>query len=316
MAMILITGGMGFIGLHTARRLLDAGEDVVLTRFRARREPDFLRDEIGKRVWVESLDVTDGAAVSELVRRRRVTGIVHLAVPGLGALAPADEYRVNMLGLLNVLQAAEAAGVRRVSVASSVGVYGSLPRGPLREDLPLPVTSASPTEAFKKAFEILSLHYADRTGMDVIALRIAGVFGPLYHSMANLPSRLCHAAVKGTPPDFSGPRGIPFAGDAADLCYVKDCARGIQLLQMAERLPRRIYNIGGGGATSNGQLADAVRGIVPDAQIALQPGAGPLARPDFYMDLSCVTADVGYRPEYDVERAVADYVAWLRAHPQ
>jgi len=125
-----------------------------------------------------------------------------------------------------------------------------------------------------------------------------------------------HAAVKGTPPDFSGPRGVPFAADAADLCYVKDCARGIQLVQLAPKLPRRIYNIGGGQAISNQQLADAVRRAAPEAHSELQAGAGPLARPDFYMDLAAVTADVGYRPAYDIERGVVDYIGWLRIHPQ
>jgi UDP-glucose 4-epimerase len=315
--MILITGGMGFIGLHTARCFLDAGEPVVLTQFRARREPAFIQDEIGSRVTVESLDVADAAALRALVVRHNVTGIVHLAVPGLGALGPAEDYRTNMFGLLSVLEAAQEANVRRVCIASSIGVYGSLPAGPYHEDLPLPVTSASPTEAFKKAFEILGLHYADRAGMDVVMLRMGGIWGPLYHSMANLPSRLCHAAVQGHPPDYSGARGgVPFEEDAADICYVKDCARGIQLLHMAEKLPRRVYNIGGGRAVSNRELAEAVCAAVPDAQLPLEQGRGPRARENNWMDLRWIAEDVGYQPAFDIERAVADYIAWLRENPQ
>src|SRR6266487_3149830 len=104
--------------------------------------------------------------------------------------------------------------------------------------------------------EVLGMHYADRTGLDVAFARVGGVYGPLYHSMANLPSRLCHAAVHGRAPDYSGARGgVPFEEDANDLCYVKDCAKGIQLLQMAETLPHRVYNIGGGAAVSNRALA-------------------------------------------------------------
>src|SRR5579871_2618111 len=78
---ILITGGMGFIGLHTARRFVDSGEDVVVTQFRTRREPEFIRNELGKRVLVESLDVTSPHDVIDMVRKHGVTGIVHLAVP-------------------------------------------------------------------------------------------------------------------------------------------------------------------------------------------------------------------------------------------
>src|SRR6059036_1590197 len=111
--MILITGGMGFIGLHTARRFLDAGEEVVITQFSTRREPDFIKDEIGKRVTVERLDVTNTLETIDLVRRHKVTGIVHLAVPGLAALSAAEDYRVNMMGLLNVLEAARLGDVKR-----------------------------------------------------------------------------------------------------------------------------------------------------------------------------------------------------------
>ena len=102
--MILITGGMGFIGLHTARRFLDAGESVVITQFTQRREPDFIKDEIGKRVIIERLDVTSVHDAIEVVRKHKVTGIIHLAVPGLAALTPAEDYRVNMQGFINVLE--------------------------------------------------------------------------------------------------------------------------------------------------------------------------------------------------------------------
>ena len=55
----LVTGGLGFIFLQTPRSLLDMGEDVVLTQYRVAREPDFIKDELGKRAFVEQLDVSD-----------------------------------------------------------------------------------------------------------------------------------------------------------------------------------------------------------------------------------------------------------------
>src|SRR6266498_1203286 len=155
--MILITGGLGFIGLHTAGRFLDVGEQVVLTQYRVRREPDFIKAAIGKHAFIETLDVTSAHDVIEIVRRHKVTGIVHLAVPGLGALSAAEDYRVNVIGFLNILEAARLYDVRRVSLASSVAVYASLPEGPFREEALLFLHSAKPTETFKKALEILGL---------------------------------------------------------------------------------------------------------------------------------------------------------------
>jgi len=114
---------------------------------------------------------------------------VHLADPGLGAILAAEEFRINMLGLINILEAGRISRVSRISVASSIVVHAGLSAGPYREDQPLRVASSSPTEAFKKASETLALHYSQRTKTEVIALRISAIWGPLYHSMFNLPSR-------------------------------------------------------------------------------------------------------------------------------
>ena len=315
--MILITGGLGFIGLHTARSFLDVGEEVVLTHYRVRREPDFIKGEIGKRAFIETLDVTASHDVIDLVRRHKVTGIVHLAVPGLGALSAAEDYRVNMMGFLNILEAARLCGVRRVSLASSIAVYASLPEGPFREEALLPVHSGNPTEAFKKALEILGLHYASRTELEVVALRIGSPFGPLYHSLAAPTSRICHAAAKGLPTDFTGARrGAPCEEDHSDAFYVKDCATAIQLLQMADKLSQRIYNIGNDRPMIYGEFVEAVKTVVPDAQISLQPGRSPRYRPNAYLDMTRIKEEVGYRPQYDIKRGVAEYINWLKSHPE
>ena len=154
--MILITGGLGFIGLHTARRFLDVGEQVVLTQFRVRREPDFIKDEIGKRVFIERLDVTSAHDVIDVVRKHKVNGIVHLAVPALAALSAAEDYRVNVMGFLNILEAARLSDIKRVAWGSSIAVYATLPKGPFSEDTLLPIASRNPTETFKKATRLMS----------------------------------------------------------------------------------------------------------------------------------------------------------------
>jgi UDP-glucose 4-epimerase len=314
--MILITGGMGFIGLHAARKFLDAGENVVITCFRTWREPSFLREEFGKRVIVESLDTASAFDCLSLVRKHNVDSIVHLAMPGLAALSPAEDFRVNMLNLINILEAARVAGVRRFSIGSSLTVYGGV-AGPFREEQPLRVELESATGAYKKAFEILALHYGDRTKVDVICLRIGVIWGPLYHSMKNVPSRMVHGAVKGGPVDLTQAAGVPGGpsceDDETDLCYVKDCAKAIQMVHIAANLNHRVYNVGSGKAVSNVQLRNAVLRAAPGARIALQPGKSAGYRPNAYLDLGRITADTAYKPEFTIETGVADYVAWLRA---
>jgi UDP-glucose 4-epimerase len=312
--MILITGGMGFIGLHTARAFLDAGEDVVITRYQTWREPPFIKDEYGKRVHIERLDTTSPFDTGDLLRKYNVDGIVHLAVPGLGALSPAEDIRVNVLSLLHVLEAARVQGVKRVSIGSSTPLYAGLKQGPFQEDAYLPLHPTSYSETFKKTQEILACHYADRTGLDVTFLRISVIWGPVYHSGANLPSRMVHGALQGQVVDFANlPSGVPFEEDNADLCYGPDCGRCIQGIHMSTRLTHRAYNVGSGVATSNAQLRDAVVKAVPGAQIVLRPGRGQGYRPNACLDMTRTFAETDYRPQFDVERGVADYLAWLRA---
>ena len=99
--------------------------------------------------------------------------------------------------------------------------------------------------------------------------------------------------------------------------YVKDLARGIQLLQTTDTLGSQIYNIGSGRATSLAETFEAVRAVIPEARAtALKPGRSPAAPVNPVMDISRITADTGYEPEYDVRRGMAEYISWLRNNPQ
>ena len=131
--MILVTGGLGMIGAHTARALVDLGHEVVVTAYRRTDVPSFLAG----RVTVESLYVTDRDAFLALADRHDISDIVHLAgsIPGED---PVDFFRTDLTGLLNALDAARTWGVRRFAVASSLGVYIGRPEIPWHEGLELP----------------------------------------------------------------------------------------------------------------------------------------------------------------------------------
>jgi UDP-glucose 4-epimerase len=121
-----------------------------------------------------------------------------------------------------------------------------------------------------------------------------------------------HAA-RGTVPDFSALRSPPYAGDGFDMCYVKDCARAIALLQVAPRLRHRTYNIASGTVLTKQDVAAAIAGLVPGARTELPEGRSPAGSGQgICLDISRLREDTGYQPGYDTDRAVADYVAWLR----
>jgi len=318
--MILITGGLGFIGSHTTQALVDLGEQCVLVQRRAPVVPDALADEAGRRVFVEQADITDLTALLEVGSRHKITGIVHLAgsMPWPpGAYEPIDGSRRGLGGLLNMLQAACDWGVARVGIASTIGVYGGVAGDPpYREDMPLPMTSGHVIPAFKKIGELLADYLGGVTGVEIVNYRIGAIWGPLGRAASPFfaAPQLVHAAVRGTPPDFSALRSPAHADDGTDLCYVKDCGRALALLQMSERLSYRTYNVANGRALSNGEIAAAIRKIIPEAQIGLPGGRDPGGPGlDTYLDITRIREDVGYQPAYDTERAVADYIGWLRA---
>jgi UDP-glucose 4-epimerase len=310
--MILVTGGLGFIGSHTVRALLDLGEECVLVQRRSAEVPADLAEA---RVAVERADITDLTALLDVGARHKITGIVHLA----GSMPwppssdePVEATRRAIGGLLNILQAAQSWGVARVGVASTIGVYAGLPgEGPLREDMPLPMTSPHLIPTFKKVGELLNDHLAEATGLDVVNYRVSATWGPRGHSDPFFPApAFVHAAARGTAPDLSGLRAPAYADDAIDLCYVKDTGRAIALLQLADRLDHRTYNVASGRATTNAEVIAAIKKVVPDAPIELPTGGAGHRN---HLDITRIQQDTGYRPAYDTERAAADYIAWLRA---
>lgn len=310
--MILVTGGLGFIGSHTTQALLDLGEGCVLMQ---RRDGGLPADWEKAQVVAERGDVTDLPSLLDIGTRHQITGIVHLA--GSMPWPPSSDHpvaaaRTALGGLFNIMQAAQEWGVRRVGVASTIGVYGGLPaEGPLREDMPLPMTSRHLIPAFKKIGELLNDHLADATGLDIVNYRISGTWGPRGHDDPFFPApALVHAAARGTAPDLSRLARPARAEDALDLCYVKDTGRAIALLQLAGQLSHRTYNVASGHATSNAEVIAAIKTAVPDAQLELPAGGD---RHRTWLDITRLQQDTGYQPAYDTERAAADYIAWLRA---
>jgi UDP-glucose 4-epimerase len=314
--MIMITGGLGFIGSHTTRALLDAGADCVLAQ---RREPGpapLFAAELGSRVHLERADAADLESLLAIGARHRITGVVHLAGAYFGD--PVADARADVNALLNVVEAAARWQVRRVVIASSIGVYDGGDPSPLREDLPLPLTAQHAIASSKKVNEVLVSHLGAATGVEIRAARIGAIWGPLGRTASRFfaTPQLVHAAVAGTRPDQAALPGgrEPFADDGFDMFYVRDCGRALAALQLAEQLEHQAYNVASGRVTSYGELADAIGAAVPGARPELREGRDPqLALPQTWLDVSRLRKDTGFEPAYDTAGAVADYVAWLRA---
>jgi UDP-glucose 4-epimerase len=302
--MILVTGGLGFIGAHTSRALLDLGERCVIAQRRVGQVPDLLAPDIGHGAVVEQMDCADLASVLAVGQRHEITGIVHLAAVGMGPGSPLEELWLSAQVSVNMLRAALTWGVSRVVQASTIGVYAGVSADVFREDAPLPMASVHPIPAAKKSAEIFASVLTD---LDVVSARIGAIWGPLGRASSPFfaTPQLVHAAAAGqqAPPVY--------ADDAIDMLYVRDCGRAIAMAQTAKALEHRTYNIGSGRATTNREVATAISRVVPGATPVFTEGRSPT--PVAHLDISRLRADTGFVPEYDLDRGIADYLGWLGA---
>jgi nucleoside-diphosphate-sugar epimerase len=314
--MILITGGLGFLGCNLAKILCDAGDQVLLTSNRNTELPPLLAPFARKNLAVAPLDITALAQVSDVIRAHGVNSVVHAAVRSeKGNTSLHQAMDVNVTGTINVLEAAHRAGIERVLFISSEAVYqGMAQTTPFQEEERLFITSDRFVPGTKKAGEILCLMYAQQYAMEAVSIRLTRAYGPLYKGIRNLPGHMMEKAARGLPIELSGYD----PAEAHDFIYVKDAARALALLLKTPPLRHRIYNLGYGRLISMAEFAEAIRQCVADAEVHLGDSAGPLTSTKTPMDIqSCVDisrlhAETGFTPEYDPYRAVEHYLEWAR----
>lgn len=303
--MILVTGGLGMIGAHTAAALADLGEEVVITAHRRTDVPSFLAG----RVAVEAVDVADRDAFLALGERYDIGGIVHLA-GSIPEPNPIPYFRRDTAALLTALEAARTWRVARFAVAGSISSYEGLAQRPWTEDLALPsAVPPHPIAAFKKAVEPLTLFALAGTGVHPVLLRIGSTWGPLMdpESPFNPVPSTVGAVLRG-----ERPRPLPAAG--GDVAYAPDSGRAIALLMTEPSLAHTVYNVSSGVPFAAGELVEALNAALPGSGGASVPVETPEGTPEDapYLDIARLRAETGFAPAFDLRAAVAHYVGWRR----
>ncbi|AXK81507.1 NAD(P)-dependent oxidoreductase [Pseudolabrys taiwanensis] len=310
---VLITGGMGVIGAETSRKFVREGHRPVVF---ARHREDRLISDIVDKIDFEAGDIVDMPRLLGVIKEHKVSHIVHAAafVGAVSAANPALSIQVNVMGTVNVLEAARLFDVKRVVFTSAKGIYGPVlgeygpPHyKPMPEDMP-----KNPQRIYDSAklmAEQTTLYYANSFGVDAAIVRFATTYGPgktARHGKMGVTSQIVENPFHGLP--FIHPYG---AEAKDDFIYNKDSALGIYLATVAEKVPSRVYNIGSGVGVGLNDIAAAVRKRIPGAKIEIGPGDNFLGMPyppHGVYDVSRAHNELGFKPEYDVERAVADYV--------
>lgn len=314
---ILLTGGLGVNGAWVTRKLVERGYRPIVLENRI--DLSLVGPDLANGIEVVEADITDRDGLAAVLSEHKIQRIVHMAALITGIQADMQKgFDVNAAGTVNVLEAASRAGVERIVYTSSRSVYGHID-GPKAHPIYEPITEDHPQRPFlvydvcKVASEGMGRNYARMRGLQFVALRFAQIFGPgklQRHGPYGLFSQLVESPLAGKPVK------IPRGGDQRDdVIYVDDIAEAIVQAVLHPRPSYDAYNISRGVGTTLHDFADAVRKVVPNAQIEIGNGLDYHGLGACYcgiMDNTRASVDLGFRPRFDLDSGVAHYIETMR----
>jgi UDP-glucose 4-epimerase len=314
---ILLTGGLGVNGAWVTRKLVERGYRPIILENRI--DLSLVGPDLANGIEVIEADITDRDGLAAVLSEHKIQRIVHMAALITGIQADMQKgFDVNAAGTVNVLEAASRAGVERIVYTSSRSIYGHID-GPKAHPIYEPITEDHPQRPFlvydvcKVASEGMGRNYARMRGLQFVALRFAQIFGPgklQRHGPYGLFSQLVESPLAGKPVKIL--RG----GDQRDdVIYVDDIAEAIVQAVLHPRPSHDAYNISRGVGTTLHDFADAVRKVVPNAQIEIGSGLDYHGLGACYcgiMDNTRASVDLGFRPRFDLDSGVAHYIETMR----
>ena len=329
--MILLTGAAGFIGYHTARRLLERGDSVVgvdnlndyydVSLKQARLE----RLRAFENFAFERLDIGDREAMPALFGRLRPKAVIHLAAQAGARYSLENPHAYtdsNITGFLNILEGCRHNGVGHLVFASTSSVYGANTKQPFSEhqnvDHPVSLYAAT-----KKANELMAHTYAHLFGLSVTGLRFFTVYGPW-----GRPDMALFKFTRGILADEPIP--VFNAGQMIrDFTYVDDIVEGVVRVMdkpsqpdpawngddpdpATSAAPYRVYNIGNNMPVllldCIAMLEESLGKRAQMEMLPIQPGdvTSTMA------DVSELERAVGFRPRTPLREGISRFVQWYR----
>jgi len=312
---ILVTGAAGFIGSNFVRKLLtgaypefpDAEVTVLDKLTYAGNELNLAPIADSDRYTFVRGDICDGELLATVVPGH--DAVVHFAAEShvdRSITGASDFVLTNVLGTQKMLQASLDAGVGTFVHVSTDEVYGSISEGSWSEDFPL--APNSPYSASKAGSDLVALAYGTTFGMDVRVTRCSNNYGPYQFPEKVIPLFVTNL-MDGIP--------VPLYGNGLnirDWLHVDDHCRGIALVLAAGR-SGEVYNIGGGTELTNKELTGLIVSAMGYDWDMVTPVADRKGHDLRYsVDISKISAELGYAPAVPFEAGLADTVAWYQQH--
>lgn len=318
---ILVTGAAGFLGMHVAQRLLDAGHVVVgIDEVNAYYDPALKEARIARLrgnpgFAFERMDVADAAAVSSLFARHRFERVIHLAAQAGVRHSLKDPFaydRSNLTGMTSILEACRHGGVAHLVYASSSSVYGGNTKVPFNEDdrVDTPVSFYAAT---KRANELMAHTYSHLYGLPATGLRFFTVYGPWGRpDMAYW--MFTDAILAGRPIDVFGQGRL-----SRDFTYCDDVVTAIERLAWLPPrpdagAPHRILNVGNSAPHTVDELIATIESLTGRQAIRTPKPMPPGDVVSTFADSGRLAALTGFRPATTLRDGLAAFVGWFRGY--
>ncbi len=301
---ILVTGGAGFIGSHVVDLLINQGHTVeVLDDLSSG-----IKENVPSSVKLHVMDVRSSAAFA-LMEEKQYTALIHHAAQmdvRRSVSDPAFDVQVNILGLINLMEAGKKSGLQKVVFASTGGaIYGEPEAGPQSEAHPQ--QPLSPYGISKLTCEKLLHFYYHEYGIPYVALRYGNVYGPRQnsHGEAGVIAIFAEKMLAGQPTIIHGD-----GFQTRDYIYVDDVARA-NLAALNYRESPTAFNIGTGIETDVVMLHKKLQKALGIKQEPVHGPGKPGEQRRSVLDCEKAGNELSWKPEVSLEKGVQETVDWF-----
>lgn len=311
---VLVTGAGGFIGSHLTEHLAGLGADVrAFVRYNSRNDPGLLRLLPGERrekVQIVMGDLKDADAVRSAVRD--VDVVFHLgsliAIP-YSYIHPRETVETNILGALNIFEAARSAGVEKIVHTSTSEVYGTARYVPIDENHPL--QGQSPYSASKIGADKVAESFYRSFDLPIATIRPFNTYGPRQSARAVIPTIIAQALAHEK-------IALGATHTTRDYTFVDDLVRAFILIAESPRTVGETVNVGSNYEISIGAVAETVASligreieVVTDSN-RLRPEKSEVER--LWCDNTRARHLLGWSPDVPLKEGLSRTIAWFREH--